>query len=507
MLSPGTLIDGKYRLQNHIGDGGMATVWRAVQFPLDRAVAIKFVHPAGPRAEELTRQFLREAKALALVRHRNVVDIIDFGLTEDHQPFMVMEFLEGETMTQKLMRTPVLSLQEVEQIFAPVLLGLAAVHDAGIVHRDMKPDNIILVRDPDGTFPKLLDFGVARSVGSAASGVMSAVQTIDGLIVGTPQYMSPEQARGLSDVDIRTDIYSMGVMLYQALSGVLPFDFPHIGEFIAAIATGTPPPFSSLRPDLPEPIRRVVETAMAKDRAQRYPDARAMRLALVDAIQLAKPMTMASTYASLGPTTTRNSTLSGRHADSDLDSTEHATRFDTVMPWKQRRAWHAWAWIIVAVAALLGALAYGVRNKLALAPTPPTQTERAPAPTPPTHTERAPVIDNTGNADNPNSAAGAAKTLPATSHTVTVRLEKVPSNATVYVDGIQHAGDVLELPFEERQRTLEVRARGFHTWTQVHRCDASATYTVALEPAQTARKTARTPPRKSLRRKPASKSR
>jgi serine/threonine protein kinase len=280
-LATGKLVGGRYRLESMIGKGGMASVWRAVDQTLDRPVAIKFLFLRDSRrSDDMVPSFLREARIAAAVRHRNVVDILDFGTDEEGVPFMVMEVLEGETVQDRLTRGESFSRAEILTLTVRVLQGLAAVHDAGIVHRDLKPANIFLIHDRSGIYPKLLDFGISRSV-QPQSGRQSPVTTKDGHIVGTPEYMSCEQARGLTDIDKRTDIYSMGVIMYELLTGRLPFQAPHTGDLIVQIMTDDPPRVHELRPEVGVPISDLVARAMQRDRELRFPDVEEMRKALI----------------------------------------------------------------------------------------------------------------------------------------------------------------------------------------------------------------------------------
>lgn len=280
---PGTIVGGKYRLDEEIGRGGAATVWRGTHTTLMRPVAIKFIHPADDDADRAAERFLTEARLVASVRHRMITDTLDFGTTEDGEPFMVMELLEGLPFHERLESTPALSDAEVIRLARLVLSGLAAVHETGIVHRDLKPENIFVVEDADGRFPKLLDFGISKHVGLQKD--PSSRTTQEGLLVGTPHYMSPEQARGLPDIDRRTDIYSMGVILYEALTGCLPYDADHVGDLLIGIAQGGAPPVKRFRPELGSAISDVVEHAMGIERDQRHDDARTMSRALEGAVR------------------------------------------------------------------------------------------------------------------------------------------------------------------------------------------------------------------------------
>jgi serine/threonine-protein kinase len=290
VTSVGDIIAGRYRIEEAIGEGGMGAVFRATHLELGRAVAVKVMRSDDPSEQSLER-FLREAKSAACVDHRNVVDVLDYGreASGSHgagRPYLVMECLAGESLEARLKRPPSPSLQDLVDWIAGALSGLAAIHDAGIVHRDLKPANLFLAQDADGIVPKVLDFGIARPT-VEASALTHTMQTL-----GTPHYMSPEQVRSAKTVDARSDLYAVGVILYLAITGKLPFDGPSATAVIAAIVTDDPVPLSTLRPDVPLPMAAVVHRAMARDPSQRFESARVMRKALIDA------------QAGLGPGTT-----------------------------------------------------------------------------------------------------------------------------------------------------------------------------------------------------------
>ncbi|MDQ3037308.1 MAG: serine/threonine protein kinase, partial [Myxococcota bacterium] len=268
------VIAGRYLLREQIGAGGMGSIWRAEHLMLQRPVAVKFLDGHASR-----ERFLREARVAAAVQHRNVVQIMDFGADADGRPFMVMELLSGRTLGDRMREGPP-PLAETIRIVARTLSGLAAVHEAGIVHRDLKPENIFIVREGEHEYPKLLDFGISR-VTVPDRGVTSVVKTRESLIVGTPQYMSPEQARGSADIDARSDLYAIGTLLYELLTGLAPHDAELPGDVLAMILTQDPVPLRTYRPDLPPAIVAVVERAMSRDRALRFPSATEMRAALM----------------------------------------------------------------------------------------------------------------------------------------------------------------------------------------------------------------------------------
>ena len=268
---------GKYALIEPIGEGGMGIVWKARHVDLGRLVALKQMHADRAGALMLQR-FLREAQSAASVRAPNVVDVLDYGQDDSGDPYLVMELLEGESLDARL-RVGNVSLNEALDWIDQALAGLTAIHDAGIVHRDLKPANLFLATTLRDGLPsitvKVVDFGIARPAAPEASSLTHTMQTL-----GTPHYMSPEQVRSAKTVDARTDVYAMGVILYQVLTGRLPFEGPSATAIIAAIVTEDPTPVREHRPDVPELIARVVERAMSRRAADRFADARALREAL-----------------------------------------------------------------------------------------------------------------------------------------------------------------------------------------------------------------------------------
>jgi serine/threonine protein kinase len=278
------IIGERYRLDRKIGQGGTGSIWLAHDDRLDRQVAIKFLFAHSPQHQErLARRVALEAKIAASIQHRNVVQIFDFGTHESNIPYIVMEALSGFSLGEAFDDNQSFSLDVMIHIMSEVLRGLATVHDAGIVHRDLKPENIFLVKERgDKLSPKLLDFGISRSLEPDTR--RSAVTTTEGLILGTPQYMSPEQARGLGNIDKRTDIYSVGIILFEALAGFVPFDSENMGDLLIKVIRGKPPPLHHIAPQLGEALCSVVDKALARNREHRYSDAAEMHEALLAAV-------------------------------------------------------------------------------------------------------------------------------------------------------------------------------------------------------------------------------
>jgi serine/threonine protein kinase len=262
MLSPGDLVAGKYQIERQLGAGGMGTVYVAINVVLHKPVAIKVMTSAFAEQSDAVTRFFREAMSASKVRHPAIVEIYDAG-SHEGAPWMAMQLLEGESLGQRITRGP-LTIPEIGPIFGPVLSALDMVHQHGIVHRDLKPDNIFLERLADGSMqPKLLDFGIAKS--SDELGKL----TQSGTIMGTAHYLAPEQARDSSTVDPRTDIYAIGVVLYEALSGQMPHHATTLPELITKLISEDPVPLHHVAPHVPPGVAQVVHACLARDRNAR----------------------------------------------------------------------------------------------------------------------------------------------------------------------------------------------------------------------------------------------
>jgi eukaryotic-like serine/threonine-protein kinase len=278
MPRAGDVVAGKYRIEEVIGEGGMGAVFAATHALTGKRVALKWMLPELAEDEAAVQRFMREAQAAGRIAHPNVVDIYDVGEHEG-STFLVMECLQGETLTKAFGRKE-LGAQQIIALLIPAMQGVAAAHRTGVVHRDLKPDNIFLCRDQDGAYrePKVLDFGISKV--SAAEGQMSPRLTRTGAVIGTPYYMAPEQIRGLPDVDKRADVYALGVILYEALTGRVPFDGDTYSALVLEVVTGTPRRLRDLRPDVPRGLEEVVFKAMAREPDARFQDVESFARAL-----------------------------------------------------------------------------------------------------------------------------------------------------------------------------------------------------------------------------------
>ncbi|MFI5308821.1 MAG: serine/threonine-protein kinase [Polyangiales bacterium] len=276
----GGTVAGKYRLLRLLGAGGMGAVYEAEHEFTQRRVALKLMHAGFARSKLASERFLREARAPSSIGHPGVVEVLDGGRDEDGSPYLVLELLEGETLGDAL-RAGSLTPRLLGNVAFELLDALAAMHEAGFVHRDIKPDNVFLVPADADDHPsvKLLDFGIASITTDSSSPSL----TVAGSVLGTPHYMSPEQALGRK-VDARSDLWSVGAVMYQALSGKPPFAGDSMHALIISISTQEHLPLSARRPDLPIRLAAVVERALQKNPDQRWQSAEDMADALRQAL-------------------------------------------------------------------------------------------------------------------------------------------------------------------------------------------------------------------------------
>ena len=268
----GTIIAGRYLVERMIGQGGMGTVWAGRHVTLDQLVAIKFVHPKLAGSYEALRRFDTEAKAAARIKSRHAVAVYDHGVSEGGQPYIVMEYLEGESLEQAIGRRGKLPLHEVAEIVQQAARALHAAHQAGIVHRDLKPDNIFLARDGEagtrGYSVKLVDFGIAKMVHDEAAAGASATQA--GMVLGTPHYMSPEALTASAPVSAASDIWSLGACAFSAVCGRVPFEGDAIGDVVLKVCAAPMPVPSQLNSALPKAFDAWFERACSRDPKKRF---------------------------------------------------------------------------------------------------------------------------------------------------------------------------------------------------------------------------------------------
>jgi len=333
----GTVLAGKYVIERRIGEGGMGLVYEGVHRDIDKRVAIKVLRDDLSRRPEVVARFRQEAKSASRIGHENIVDISDFGETTRGSSYFVMEFLEGEDLANVLGREGSIAPDRACHIVLQCCRALSATHEKGIVHRDIKPENIFLTtRDGQSDFVKIVDFGIAKMSDIETDGAPGRKLTKTGMIFGTPEYMSPEQAAG-KDLDHRVDVYALGIILYECVSGRVPYEGDTFMGVLTQHLFGELPSVRELNPnvELSAELELVIRKALAKDPNERYFDTAELAEAIEAALEgRLSPATAAGPWEVTGPTTL-----------SYLDS-------------KLKKPRNRWVWA-AALAGALGALGWG----------------------------------------------------------------------------------------------------------------------------------------------------
>ena len=296
-LQPGTEVTPNVRLESHLADGAMGAVWVAEHMTLNTKVAVKFISDRlDPDDDEVYRRFEREATTAAQIKSSHVVQTFDQGGMRDGTPYIVMEFLEGEELSERLVREGQLPLPEVVRIIAQTAKALQSAHKIGVIHRDIKPDNIFLSTRDDELHVKVFDFGIAKirhpqlhdveevDITAQLSDGAQMGLTNDGVMLGTPEYMSPEAVLSASNVDHHADLWGLAVVAYVCIAGDLPFHGKDVGELCVSLLECQFTPVTDLRPDLPSEIDDFFAQALAKDVKDRFQTARDLAHALAAAL-------------------------------------------------------------------------------------------------------------------------------------------------------------------------------------------------------------------------------
>jgi serine/threonine protein kinase len=277
-LQLGATYADKYRIVRILGEGAMGAVYEAENLRIRRRVAIKILHPQIAQKADTLRRFEREAQAAGRIGSKHIIEVLDLGELSDGSRFMVMEFLDGTTLDQRIRSKGRLTPEDATPIIAQLLEGLGAAHEAGIIHRDLKPANIFLTSNRGAVdFVKILDFGVSKF--NVLNEEMSMTST--GAVLGTPYYMSPEQAKGSRQVDPRSDLYAVGVILYECITGQVPFSAETFNELIFRIVLESPPPVESFVPNLDSAFTALIHKAMAREANERFQTAAEFRMAIL----------------------------------------------------------------------------------------------------------------------------------------------------------------------------------------------------------------------------------
>jgi serine/threonine protein kinase len=435
---------GNYKVVQQIGEGGMGVVYLAEHPVIGRKVAIKLLHSSFARDSETVARFFNEARAIHLIAHPNIVEIMDFGQTADGQPYFIMEFLQGQSLADRIARGAVPPSDAVA-IVTQICDALQAAHDKNIIHRDLKPHNVFLVGSQAKPTVKILDFGVAKMTtgwNTSDSGGQS-VKTRTGSLMGTPLYMSPEQCRGSGKLDHRTDIYSLAVILFEMISGYPPFVAEGVGELFAKHMLEPAPSLAEVAPHTPPHVVRAVKRALSKNLEDRFPTMATFAEALNGRGDLAAPgsaraVSQISTMSGAHPTTT------GRPSEeaTTLSSAASALGLDTLAV--PRRSFKGPFVVVLVAAALTGGGIFAMKQR------------RPPAPVAPA----VPAVVQPPPAEPPK---------PAPPEQVDLRFESEPDGAHVLrkIDGKAEPEDLgpapLDLKLDKTEQSTQylLHAQGF----------------------------------------------
>lgn len=311
---PGDVIVGKYRVERILGQGGMGVVVAAVHVHLDERVAIKLLRPEGVAKNEAAERFMREAKAAVKIKSQHVAKVLDVGVMDDGRPYMVMEYLEGRDLGEELDRNGPMAEAVAVDYVLQACDALAEAHKRGIVHRDLKPSNLFLCKNQKPPIVKLLDFGVSKFKDNSLLANTSPSLTAEAALLGTPYYMSPEQIRSAKDVDERADVWALGVILYELISGRVPFDGESATSVLAAICGDKPKPLHEVCKTVSADVSEIVGACLAKNLAERMPNVRELVRALA-AVAPDKASTIDERLAGINIQNTSNITLASSNTD------------------------------------------------------------------------------------------------------------------------------------------------------------------------------------------------
>ena len=444
-------VVGSYRIIGKIGEGGMGAVYLAEHTLIGRQAAIKVLQREMSHRQDLVTRFFNEARAATAVKHPGIVEIYDFGYHTDGSAYIVMEYLEGETLAARLRRTGTQPAVRVVALGRQVAGALGAAHARGIIHRDLKPDNIFIVRDPDvadGERTKILDFGIAK----LATGDQPWIsKTRTGEVMGTPAYMSPEQCKGAGNVDARTDLYALGCILFEMACGRPPFVAEGGGEVMAQHIFAPVPAPNSLAP-VTSQLEQFLLRALAKDPAQRFQSAEEMSAALPMTVppgsfpQVNAPIQMPARGAFV-PVPAQQTTLSA------------ASSAARMAPANRRRGWIAPVVAVVAIAGGGTAIAITQRSgdsartgKTPEAASPVAEVHvRAPMPSaPPTPAQPPPITPSTSTPTTPmatpSAPAPSAPTPTPPTSAPTAAAAKAPAQVTIKLASEPRGADVYRMP-------------------------------------------------------------
>ena len=490
------MLDDKYRVEHLLAVGGMGAVYLGTHVKLRKRVAIKVLNPQV-NTQAMVERFHREAITASQIGHEGIAQVTDIGTTPEGEPFLVMEYLEGESLGARLEASGPLPIELACELGCAILAPLAAAHQAGIVHRDLKPDNVFLVRRSRGEMVKLLDFGISRTTGPESE--LRLTKT--GLVLGTPYYMSPEQARGENEVSPAADLYAFGVILYEMLVGRVPIEGENYNQLMYRVLTGEFERPRTARPEIPEELEQIILQAMAMDPADRPAGAVELEQRLLDFCRpsfrqierasssgfrpmMATPASGSLVLPTAGPVTLEDPAPSGsqptaRAAEEPPIGTAHTMVASpsetnpaaTAPPRRHSRGWIAAAIVtVVGIATVTAVIAGGRRSGTEPPPTTAVETRPEPVPTP-----TRPVTPPPEEIKVPPP--------PPVATAVTLRFAVEPAGATISIDGAAVKGGRITVPKDDAPHRLRISAPGFAMHEEELRFDESQKLTVQLRRA------------------------
>ena len=486
-LEAGAMLDDKYRIERLLAVGGMGAVYVGTHIKLRKRVAIKVLNPEIS-SPAMVERFNREAITASQIGHEGIAQVTDIGTSTQGEPFLVMEYLEGESLANRLKAVGPLPIDVACEIGCSILAPLEAAHRAGIVHRDLKPDNVFMVRQSRGEQVKLLDFGISRSQGTEGEFRL----TTTGLVLGTPYYMSPEQARGDTQIGTAADLYAFGVIMYEMLVGTVPILGDNYNQLMYRVMTGEYARPREKRPELPEELERIILQAMALDPKQRPASAAQLEQML---LRFCGPSFRESMERITSPVFKQSSPqLPGASMNLNPGTGTDRTVLATppgAAPKKSR------AMLIVLGLGLVAGLGIGaavLMGRSGATPTAAQQSTPPPAQVTPKVTPPAPPPTEPAVAPPATTGGKLEPATPPAVATITLRFVVEPKQAAITLDGTSVVDGEITVPRDQASHTLTITAPSFATHTEKITFDESQKLSFVLPRVSTARPTGKDPP-------------
>jgi serine/threonine-protein kinase len=409
-IQVGDVVAGKYRVDRLLGEGGMGIVVAATHVQLDERVALKFLRPSVASNPEVVQRFIREARAAVKVRSEHVARVLDVGTLEAGTPYMVMEYLDGQDLSQTIASRGPLPVGETVTYVLQACEAVAEAHSLGIVHRDLKPANLFLARRPNGRpIVKVLDFGISKVASTADNPALTKAAAM----MGSPSYMSPEQMVAASSVDVRADVWALGVVLYELLTGKLPFVAETMPELVGMILQNGYTPTAALRPDVPPGLQAAIDGCLQKDRVHRYRNVAELAAGIVPFGPPRSDLSLERISHVLGLTTGVDETISASRSPAALVAAQTFSPMisSDAKPARRRLLWLVPAPLLVIAACV--AIFFAWTHSIRPVPVPTATATGKMAPAAPTGSAEPPAPTLAATASEATATAASVAPLPA----------------------------------------------------------------------------------------------